>query len=374
MSITTTFPPISGGSGGGISGSEVPSYEINYVEVNTYADLPAANTQPNEVYIVKQDSGTWLLGSKKKSGLYYSNGVTWSFMGNSVSIDDTSTSNESVWSSGKTNTVLGGKADSTHNHVGVYEPIDSSILRSANIGSTVQAYNANTTLQGNSFNSANQLVKLTNDGKLPAIDGSALTNLPSSGVTDHTQLSNIGTNSHTAIDTALARLANTSGTNTGDQDLSGYSLTSHTHSGVYEPVDINILRTSAIGSSVQGYDANTAKTNAIQTFSAAQRGAVSTVTYAANVTLNLATSNNFEITMTGNLVLENPTNVVPGQFGKIKLVQDATGGRAVAWGTYFKFAGGTLPTYVTSANSRSGYYYSVESATEIVLSPIVDWK
>ena len=33
-----------------------------------------------------------------------------------------------------------------------------------------------------------------------------------------------------------ARLANTSGTNTGDQDLSGYSLTSHNHTGVYAPV------------------------------------------------------------------------------------------------------------------------------------------
>ena len=37
------------------------------------------------------------------------------------------------------------------------------------------------------------------------------------GVTDHTLLTNIGTNTHAQIDTALTRLANTSGTNTGDQ-------------------------------------------------------------------------------------------------------------------------------------------------------------
>jgi hypothetical protein len=42
----------------------------------------------------------------------------------------------------------------------------------------------------------------------------------SAGVSDHTLLTNIGTNSHAQIDTALTRLANTSGTNTGDQDLS----------------------------------------------------------------------------------------------------------------------------------------------------------
>ena len=37
----------------------------------------------------------------------------------------------------------------------------------------------------------------------------------------HTDLSNIGTNTHPQIDTALTILANTSGTNTGDQNLSG---------------------------------------------------------------------------------------------------------------------------------------------------------
>ena len=40
-------------------------------------------------------------------------------------------------------------------------------------------------------------------------------------ITDHTLLTNIGTNTHAQIDTALTRLVDTSGTNTGDQDLSG---------------------------------------------------------------------------------------------------------------------------------------------------------
>lgn len=45
------------------------------------------------------------------------------------------------------------------------------------------------------------------------------------GVSDHTLLSNIGSNSHAQIDTALTRLAQTSGINTGDQDLT--ALQSH---------------------------------------------------------------------------------------------------------------------------------------------------
>ena len=52
------------------------------------------------------------------------------------------------------------------------------------------------------------------------------------GTTDHLLLSNIGTNSHAQIDTALARLANTSGTNTGDQDLSSYATTSALTTGL----------------------------------------------------------------------------------------------------------------------------------------------
>ena len=46
------------------------------------------------------------------------------------------------------------------------------------IGSTVQGYEANTTIQGNTFNGISQLVQTDGAGKLPAIDGSQLTNMP----------------------------------------------------------------------------------------------------------------------------------------------------------------------------------------------------
>lgn len=63
------------------------------------------------------------------------------------------------------------------------------------------------------------------DGKQYArkdADWSEITSGSSGGVTDHTELTNIGINTHDEIDTALLRLANTSGSNTGDQDLSDY--------------------------------------------------------------------------------------------------------------------------------------------------------
>lgn len=79
-----------------------------------------------------------------------------------------------------TGTTTGTLATGDHTHTGVYEPADATILKDADIGTAVQAYSANTTLQGNTFNGISQLVQTDGTGKLPAIDGSLLTNLPSS--------------------------------------------------------------------------------------------------------------------------------------------------------------------------------------------------
>lgn len=85
------------------------------------------------------------------------------------------------------------------------------------------------TLAGNTFNGSSQLVRTTADGKLPAIDGSLLTNLPvGSGAVDSVNgktgtvvltTANIAdsTNKRYVTDAGLAVLGNTSGSNTGDE-------------------------------------------------------------------------------------------------------------------------------------------------------------
>ena len=122
---------------------------------------------------------------------------------------------------------------------------------------------------------------------------------------------------------------------------------------------------SDIGSTIQAFDADTAKTDVAQTFSAAQRGTITTLTDGATVTPDFATSNNYTLTLGGNRTIANPTNLTAGQSGSIFLVQDGTGSRTAAWGSYWDFAGGTAPTLTTTANAVDRIDYVVRSSTSI---------
>jgi hypothetical protein len=122
---------------------------------------------------------------------------------------------------------------------------------------------------------------------------------------------------------------------------------------------------SDIGSTIQAFDADTAKTDTAQTFTAAQRATITTLTSGATVTPDFATSNNYTLTLDQNLTIANPTNLVAGQSGSIFLVQDGTGSRTAAWGSYWDFAGGTAPTLSTAASSVDRIDYIVRSATSI---------
>ena len=123
--------------------------------------------------------------------------------------------------------------------------------------------------------------------------------------------------------------------------------------------------TSDIGSTIQAYDADTAKTDTAQTFTAAQRGTIGTLTDGATITPDFATANNFTVTLAGNRTIANPTNLTAGQSGSIFIVQDGTGSRTAAWGSYWDFAGGTAPTLSTTAAAVDRVDYVVRSSTSI---------
>ena len=100
-------------------------------------------------------------------------------------------------------------------------------------------------------------------------------------------------------------------------------------------------------------------------YTAAQRGEITTLTDGANISVDLAASNNFTVTLGDNRTLDNPTNIVAGQSGSIFIVQDGTGSRTLAYGSYYDFAGGTAPTLSTAADAVDRIDYLVRSATSI---------
>ena len=160
-------------------------------------------------------------------------------------------------------------------------------------------------------------------------------------------------------------------------DTGGYASygdTTANFTGTLQNSGSNVLVDTDIGVSVQAYDANTTKNNVSNTFTGAQIGTVTALTYAATISIDLATNNNFSyLTVTGNTTLGLPSNPVAGQSGVITITQGATA-RTMAYNTFWKFAGGTVPTLTATAGAVDVLVYSVESATRATCQLIKDVK
>ena len=111
-----------------------------------------------------------------------------------------------------------------------------------------------------------------------------------------------------------------------------------------------------------------------QTFTGAQRGEITALTDASSIATNLALSNNFAITLGGNRTLVNPTNITAGQSGSLFITQDGTGSRTLAYGSHFKFVGGTAPVLSTTAAAIDRIDYVVKSSTAIQAVASLDVK
>jgi hypothetical protein len=134
-----------------------------------------------------------------------------------------------------------------------------------------------------------------------------------------------------------------------------------------------LLKESAIGVSVQAYDADTAKTDVAQSFTAAQRGAITALTDGATITPDFSLSNNWSLSIGGNRTLANPTNLTAGQSGCIYITQ-TTGSHTLAYGSNWDFAGGTAPTLSTAASAVDVLVYAVRTTGSIAAQLIKDVK
>lgn len=109
-----------------------------------------------------------------------------------------------------------------------------------------------------------------------------------------------------------------------------------------------------------------AKLNEENTYMKRQIGNVSKLSSNGNLVLNLSTSNNFEISVEGNTVLSNPTNIVVGQAGRILLRMK--GNYTMSFGTYWKFPYKVEPVLELTTNALNVLAFEVLSPTEILLT------
>lgn len=126
--------------------------------------------------------------------------------------------------------------------------------------------------------------------------------------------------------------------------------------------------TADIGVTIQGYDADTAKTDVTQTFTAAQRGTVGSGTTATNsgtieITFDFNAANNFAHTLTGLSKIMNPSNLTAGQSGAIAITNGSTA-YGVSYDTAWKFEGGA-PSFGTTTGAISTLVYYVVSSTHV---------
>jgi len=121
--------------------------------------------------------------------------------------------------------------------------------------------------------------------------------------------------------------------------------------------------TSAIQTQIDA--AGDASVGTANTWTAGQRGEVTALTDGATITIDMADSNNFSVTLGGNRTFANPSNDTAGQSGSIFITQDGTGSRTASWGTDWEFAGGTAPTLTTTAAASDRIDYVIRSGTSI---------
>lgn len=74
-----------------------------------------------------------------------------------------------------------------------------------------------------------------------------------------------------------------------------------------------------------------------------------TLTYGSTVAVNAELGNAFNLTLTGNATISNPTNPADGQVIRFRITQGSGGSHTASWGTAYDFGTGSAPTLSTTA-------------------------
>ena len=126
--------------------------------------------------------------------------------------------------------------------------------------------------------------------------------------------------------------------------------------------------TAAIGTTVQAHDADTAKTDVAQTYTAGQRAEITTLTSSSgSVAIDFSLSNNFKLTLSEAVTAITVSNATAGQSGSIFIEQPSSGGPYAVggWVAAFLFSGAAAPQITQTASKCDRVDYTILSATQI---------
>ena len=127
----------------------------------------------------------------------------------------------------------------------------------------------------------------------------------------------------------------------------------------------------ALGATVDAQGRLTAATDLTLTptnWNAAQIGPPVTITASGTIFSPVFTSgNNYRLTVSGTMTLANPTGMATaaGQAGQISIIGNAAGNQSLSFGSFYKFAGGSVPTLSTTANAQDLMPYYVTTSSVI---------
>lgn len=225
--IDLPFIAVNSGTGGGGGGGDT----IITGHVATYANLPAASGYTGQYYIVDTNTGTWLLGTLKKAGLYKSNGTTWVYIDN---VPETTSLSDGTTVITGTNIILEG---------------------TNGVVTTTDVNNNKITISGP--NIPDQLSDLSDDSTHRLVTDTEKTTwnnkLGSYTETDPVFLASQANN---ITSTHITTLNNTSGTNTGDETNTsiiskiGYTpADAQISDRIYDGVDLSTKFASKIAAS-----------------------------------------------------------------------------------------------------------------------------
>jgi len=127
------------------------------------------------------------------------------------------------------------------------------------------------------------------------------------------------------------------------------------------------------GDAISGNVGGSVTLSAVNDWTGQQNFIESTLTDAALISWDLSTNQNAKVTLTASRTMNAPTNLKAGGKYTLRVIQDGTGGWAIAFDSVFSFPNGVLPPQNTSSTQDTVYYFYSDGTNMIYVASSEPW-